>query len=202
MELEIPDDEFDAFLYDCDGTLVDSMPLHYEAWNHGLRAAGARWELPLDYFYGSAGKSLEVVVEELNRKYDGSLDAALVGESKESYYHDRIATLKAFPDVAAHLRAAGEREHPTGVVSGSAREAVERSLEVAGLLPWVGTIVAAEDVRRGKPEPDGFLLAAERLGVDPGRCLVFEDGIAGIEAAEACGMTVVRLDARRGISLS
>ncbi len=199
MKLSIPEGEFDAFLYDCDGTLIDSMPLHYEAWSHGLREAGARWELPLEYFYASAGKSLEVVVRELNEEFGLSLDARLVGESKETFYHERIEGLKAFPDVAEHLRASSERKIPTGVVSGSAREAVERSLAVAGLLEWIDTIVAAEDVVRGKPDPECFLLAAERLGVDPARCLVFEDGRSGIQAAESCGMSVVFVDARRGI---
>jgi len=71
-------------------------------------------------------------------------------------------------------------------------------LEVTGLLEMADEIVAAEDVVRGKPAPDCFLLAAERLGVDPARCLVFEDGEAGLRAAEACGMQTVRLDARRG----
>lgn len=199
MKLPIPDGKFDAFLYDCDGTLVDSMPLHYEAWKHGLLAAGATWTMPVDYFYGSAGKTAALVVRELNQLYSDSLDADSVEKAKEAFYHKGLLKLKPFPDVGNHLKHASESGVPTGVVSGSARLAVHRSLEVTGLLAWAGTIVAAEDVKHGKPAPDCFLLAAERLGVDPERCLVFEDGESGIQAAKACGMAVVRVDARRSV---
>jgi len=89
---------------------------------------------------------------------------------------------------------------PIGVASGSARLAVEKSLEAVGLINKIDVIVAAEDVVRGKPAPDCFLLAAERLGVRPERCLVFEDGEAGLQAARACGMRTVRVDARRGLA--
>lgn len=199
MGLAIPPESFDAYLFDCDGTLVDSMPLHWEAWNHGVRSAGADWDLPEDYFYGSAGKSLEVVVGELNERFACRLDAGAVGRFKEDFYHRRIDSLRPFPDTVAHLRDAHRRDLPVAVVSGSARLAVVRSLEVTGLIALADTIVAAEDVARGKPAPDCFLLAAERLGVDPRRCLVFEDGEAGLQAAEACGMAAVRVDARRGL---
>jgi len=195
--MELPKDDFAAYLYDCDGTLVNSMPLHYEAWNHGLRKAGASWDLPVDYFYASGGKSMDVVLEELREKFGVLLDSLIVGESKEAFYHERIGSLKAFPDVAGHLQKSSSEGIPTGVVSGSARLAVEKSLEVTGLLEWIDVIVTADDVKRSKPDPEGFLLAAERLEGDPARCLVFEDGIAGKEAAESCGMTVVFVDARR-----
>jgi HAD superfamily hydrolase (TIGR01509 family) len=199
MVLEIPPGPFAAFLFDCDGTLIDSMPLHFEAWNHGLREAGASWSLSEEYFYGSAGKSLEQVVAELNQRHGDSIDAARVGRSKERFFHERIGGLRAFPDVLGHLRAAHARGVPTAVVSGSAREAVERSLESTGVSRFVDTVVAAEDVDRGKPAPDGFLLAAERLAVEPAKCLVFEDGRAGLKAAGICGMATVAVDARRGI---
>ena len=197
MTLPIPPGTFAGFIYDCDGTLVDSMPLHHEAWNHGLRAAGAAWDLPEDYFYAAAGKSLQHVIDELNELKRDAVDAASVGSFKEEYYHARIDKLREFSDVADHLRDAHGRGIPTAVASGSAREAVVRSLEITGLMPCIDVVVTAEDVVRGKPAPDCFLLAAERMGVDPAKCLVFEDGQAGLIAAENCGMATVRVDARR-----
>jgi len=201
MKVDLPQGNFEAYIFDCDGTLVDSMPLHLEAWNHGLRSAGADWDLPIDYFYASAGKSLDQVVSELNVRYAGSLLAEKVGSFKEEYYHKKISTLQAFPDVVTHLEEAYKRGLPVAVASGSARFAVEKSLEVTGLLDWIDVIVAAEDVTRGKPAPDCFLLAAERLGVNPRNCLVFEDGVAGLQAAEVCGMSTVEVDAQRGVAL-
>ncbi|MBC2600464.1 HAD family hydrolase [Puniceicoccus vermicola] len=201
MSLTLPPGRFDAYIFDCDGTLIDSMPLHLEAWNYGLRQAGADWDIPEDYFYDSAGKSLLQVVEELNARFPGKLLAENVGEHKEEFYHRKIHDLKAFSDVVEHLKEARDRGIPTAVASGSARFAVEKSLEVTGLISMVDVIVAAEDVTRGKPAPDCFLLAAEQLGVDPLRCLVFEDGKAGLKAAGICGMATVEVDARRGAAL-
>ena len=91
---------------------------------------------------------------------------------------------------------------PFAVVSGSTRDSVVGSLSVLGLLESFDTIVSAEDYKRGKPAPDGFLLAAERLGVAPADCLVFEDTDLGIESAIAAGMAYVKvpslLERRRG----
>ncbi|MEM0966864.1 MAG: HAD family phosphatase [Verrucomicrobiota bacterium] len=200
MSITLPKGNFEAYIFDCDGTLVDSMPLHHEAWNHSLRSSGTEWDLPEDYFYRTAGKSLHQVIEELNEIYDETLIPESVGVIKERFFHDRITSLKAFPDVVGHLRDAHERGLPVAVASGSVREAVVRSLEVTGIADLIDVIVAAEDVARGKPAPDCFLLAAERLRVRPQGCLVFEDGVAGQEAAETCGMTTVMVDARRGVA--
>ena len=200
MSLVLPEGRFDAYIFDCDGTLVDSMPLHLEAWNFGLRKAGAKWTLPEDYFYASAGKSLAQVIGELNKIYEVELRAEEVALHKERYYHENIQVLEAFRDVVEHLEAARACGIRTAVASGSARAAVEKSLECTNLLPLVDAVVAAEDVTRGKPAPDCFLLAAELLGVDPQRCLVFEDGQAGVEAAKVCGMETVEVDARRGVA--
>jgi len=198
MSLTIPSGRFGAYIFDCDGTLVDSMPLHLEAWNYGLEKAGAKWKLAEDFFYGSAGKSLSQVVDELNAMYSAQLEADEVGHHKEAFYHEKIESLEAFQDVVEHLEIARASGIPTAVASGSARLAVEKSLEVTNLIGLVDTIVAAEDVFRGKPAPDCFLLAADRLGVEPEGCLVFEDGEAGLEAARVCGMATVEVDARRG----
>jgi HAD superfamily hydrolase (TIGR01509 family) len=120
---------------------------------------------------------------------------------KEGLYLAQIPQLKVIPEVLEHI----EAEHgriPFAVVSGSTRDSVVGSLSVLGLLDKFDTIVSAEDYQHGKPAPDAFLIAAERLGVAPGDCLVFEDTDLGIQAATAAGMASVKvptsLERRRG----
>ena len=120
------------------------------------------------------------------------MPVAEVAERKENYYFDQLPELKPVPEVVAHLEAQYGKI-PFGVVSGSTRESVVNSLTTIGLLDRFQTIVASEDYNRSKPAPDAFLLAAERLGVSPADCLVFEDADIGIQAATAAGMASVRV---------
>ena len=115
-----------------------------------------------------------------------------VAKRKESLYYELLPQLKAIPEVIEHI----EAQHgliPLAVVSGSRRKSVEGSLAALHLLDKFETLVCAEDYRNGKPAPDCFLAAAERLGVRPEECLVFEDTDMGIEAATAAGMASVRV---------
>ena len=111
---------------------------------------------------------------------------------KEAYYHEQLPTLKAIPSVLEHVEAQYGRI-PFAVVSGSRRDSVVGSLTALGILDRFDTLVCAEDYKHGKPAPDCFLLAAERLGVPPADCLVFEDTELGIQAASAAGMASVRV---------
>jgi HAD superfamily hydrolase (TIGR01509 family) len=111
---------------------------------------------------------------------------------KESLYLAQLPKLKAIPEVLEYIEADHGRI-PFAVVSGSTRESVVGSLSVLGLLDKFDTIVSADDYKHGKPAPDGYLLAAERLGVAPADCLVFEDTEMGIEAATAAGMASVKV---------
>ena len=111
---------------------------------------------------------------------------------KEGLYLAQIPQLKAIPEVLEFI----EAEHgriPFAVVSGSTRDSVVGSLSVLGLLDKFDTIVSADDYEHGKPAPDCYLLAAERLGVAPANCLVFEDTEMGIESATAAGMASVKV---------
>ncbi len=190
MKLKIPDGNFAAYLFDCDGTIVDSMPLHFVAW----RTALAEWNCPFpeDLFYSWGGKPVPEIISTLNIMHCLNMPVESLGIRKENLYFDLLPTLKAIPEVLAHIDADQGRV-PFGVVSGSHRESVIRSLTTVGLLDRFQTIVAAEDYARSKPAPDGFLLAAERLGVAPKDCLVFEDTDLGIQAATAAGMASVQV---------
>ena len=190
MKLPIPAGVFHAYLFDCDGTIVDSMPLHYIAWKTAL----GEWNCPFpeDLFYAWGGKPVDEIISTLNRMHQLDMPVEIVGTRKESLYYDLLPKLKVVPDVLEHIEAQ-QRRIPFAVVSGSSRASVVRSLTTVHLLDRFQTIVAAEDYVNNKPAPDAFLIAAERLGVAPHDCLVFEDTDLGIQAATAAGMASVRV---------
>jgi len=190
MKLPLPPGDFKAYLFDCDGTIVDSMPLHYIAWKTTL----AEWDCPFpeDLFYSWGGKPVDEIISTLNRMHGLAMPVQVVAVRKEGRYFDLLPELTAIPDAVEHIDAQFGRI-PFAVVSGGRRNSVVRSLTMVNLLDRFRTIVGAEDYVNSKPAPDGFLLAAERLGVEPARCLVFEDTDLGIQAATAAGMASVRV---------
>ncbi|WP_437675861.1 HAD family hydrolase [Sorangium sp. So ce131] len=191
--LVFPSGTFAAYLFDCDGTIADSMPVHRQAWMEALAPHGC--EFTDEDFYGSAGMPTDHIVALLNRKYGLRMPVAEVFTAKEEAYYRLMPTVRGVPEVVAALRGA-----PPGVkravVSGSPRVSVEKTLEFLGLRGYVDEVVAAEDYAHPKPAPDPFLEAARRLGVAPAQCLVFEDAALGIQSAQAAGMPWVLVDPR------
>jgi HAD superfamily hydrolase (TIGR01509 family) len=190
MKLELPAGSFRAYLFDCDGTIVDSMPLHYIAWKKAL----GEWNCPFeeDLFYAWGGRPVTEIIGALNRDHGLSMPVDAVAKRKENLYYELVHELKAIPEVVEHIEA--KHGHiPLAVVSGSRRNSVVHSLTALGLLDKFDVLVCAEDYALGKPAPDCFLAAAAHLGVDPKDCLVFEDTDMGIEAATAAGMASVRV---------
>jgi beta-phosphoglucomutase-like phosphatase (HAD superfamily) len=190
MKLALPDGEFQAYLFDCDGTIVDSMPLHYATWIEAL----AEWNCVFDeqLFYAWGGRPVADIIATLNDMHGLRMPVDDVVRRKESLYHEHISRLQTVPEVLEHI----EHSHgriPFAVVSGSTREAVTASLAMLNLLDRFDVLVCAGDYQRAKPDPEPFLLAASRLGVDPARCLVFEDTDLGIQAATAAGMASVKV---------
>jgi len=188
MRLQIPEGEFRAYLFDCDGTIADSMPLHYRAWKKALAEYGCTYEE--DLFYAWGGKPVRKIIADLNEMQGLNMPVDTLAERKESYYHAQLHELKGIPDVLEHIEAQHGRI-PFAVVSGSRRASVMGSLTALGLVGKFDVLVCAEDYKHGKPAPDGFLLAAEKLGVAAEHCLVFEDTELGIQAATAAGMQSV-----------
>jgi beta-phosphoglucomutase family hydrolase len=190
MKLKIPAGKFGAYLFDCDGTVVDSMPLHYVAWSKVLAEWGCEFEEKI--FYSLGGMPVREIIATLNQKHGLSMPVEVVARRKESLYFELLPQLKTVPEVLEHVEEARGRI-PCAVVSGSTRESVVASLEALKLSDRFETLVCAGDYKRGKPDPEAFLIAAERLGVKPGGCLVFEDTDMGIEAASAAGMASVKV---------
>lgn len=190
MKLKLPAGSFRAYLFDCDGTIVDSMPLHFIAWKTSLAEWNCTFEEKLFYAWG--GRPIRDIIASLNKAQSLNMPVEIVAEHKEALYHKLLPQIKAIPEVMEHI----EAQHgliPFAVVSGSRRKSVEGALSVLHLLDKFDALVCAEDYKNGKPAPDAFLLAAEKLGVAPKDCLVFEDTDLGIEAATAAGMASVKV---------
>ncbi len=190
MKLKLPEGPFAAYLFDCDGTIVDSMPLHYIAWKKAL----AEWNCTFDerLFYAWGGTPVAEIVSALNQRQGLNMPVEGVATRKENLYLELLPQLKAVPEVAEHI----EDQHgriPFAVVSGGTRESVTASLGSLQLLDKFDTLVCAGDYQKSKPAPDAFLLAAAKLGVAPESCLVFEDTDMGIQAAKAAGMASVKI---------
>lgn len=190
MKLTLPSGVFDAYLFDCDGTIADSMPLHYRAWKQAL----GEWhcEFKEDIFYAWGGMPVSEIISTLNQKQNLNMPVEAVSSRKESLYYDLLPQLQAVPEVLEHIEDAHGRI-PFAVVSGSTRDSVTASLVSLNLLDRFNTLVCAGDYKRSKPDPEGFLLAASKLGVQPAKCLVFEDTDMGIQAATAAGMASVKI---------
>ena len=190
MKLQLPPGVFRAYLFDCDGTVVDSMPLHYIAWKKALGEWGC--EFDEDLFYSWGGMPPTGIIANLNRMNGLEMPVETVAQRKEDLYFSLLPELKPVPEVLEHIEAQHGRI-PFAVVSGSTRESIVKSLTAVGLLDRFSLLVGSEEYTRSKPAPDAFLIAAERLGVAPKNCLVFEDTGMGIQAATAAGMASVRV---------
>jgi HAD superfamily hydrolase (TIGR01509 family) len=190
LKLKLPTGLFKAYLFDCDGTIADSMPLHYVAWRSTL----AEWncEFTEEVFYAWGGMPVAEIIATLNQRHGLKMPVEDVSRRKEELYFAALPQLRAVPEVLEHI----EDQHgqiPFAVVSGSTRDSVVASLESLKILDRFDTLVCAGDYAKSKPDPEPFLMAARRLGVAPESCLVFEDTDMGVQAATAAGMASVKV---------
>lgn len=197
MHITIPPDEFAGYIFDLDGTLVDTMPLHYRAWDEAMRQFGLKQTLSEDFFYSLGGIPTLQVAELFGRHYGLKLDPAEVMHVKEQLYLRLIPEVKVIAPIADFARRIA-LTHPRAIATGGTPEIALPALESAGLRDIFDIVVTPLDVPvgRGKPAPDIFLVAAQRMGVPPEKCLVFEDAQPGIEGALAAGMKVVHVPSR------
>jgi HAD superfamily hydrolase (TIGR01509 family) len=191
--LPIPDRVFGAYLFDLDGTIADSMPLHLISWQQAVREHGG--DFPEELFWAWGGVPLPRTVELLNERFGYHMSPPEVVHRKEQLYLEVLDRVRPVASVAAHI-AAQHGRIPLAVVSGSPRLSIERTLAALHLENCFAAVVGAEDYTHGKPDPEPFLLAARKLNVAPADCLVFEDADLGIQAAEAAGMAWVRVPVR------
>ena len=178
----------EGLIFDCDGTVVDTMPIHYAAWcsttaKHGL-------EFPEDRFYALGGVSPFEVLRMLSEEQGVEIDAEAVTFQKEAKYMELIADAEEIPEVMQIVR----DQHgklPMAIASGGTHETVEGILKHCGIRHYFDAIVTSQDVENPKPAPDTFLEAARRIKVAPEKCRAYEDADMGIKAIIAAGMEPV-----------
>lgn len=174
-----------GLIFDCDGTLADTMPIHLAAWSATFAARGI--SCPPGFIEQVTGMPAERIVAEFNRRYNHRIDARAFAVEKNRRAQLRLAeALPIRPVVDIVLQHRGLL--PMAVASGGTRDNVLLTLDAIGLADVFLTVITADDPVAPKPDPQIFLEAARRLGVKPAYCQVFEDGAAGLEAARRAGM--------------
>src|SRR6184192_948783 len=186
-----------ALIFDCDGTLADTMPLHWRAWQ--IIAARHRFHLAEDRFYALGGVPSRDILKMLGREQGVALDAVAVAHEKESEYLPLIPQVEPINTVVGIARENYGRI-PLAVASGGTRKIIEQVLEHLGIQNLFQAVVTSEDVVNQKPAPDIFLEAARRIGVPPQFCRAYEDTDLGMQAIRAAGMDAV--DVRQLITSS
>lgn len=177
-----------GLIFDLDGTLADTMPIHFLAWKNAAAKYGIDFTPKL--FQQLAGIPLYPTVEKLNQLFGTSIDAKEMGDMKEEEFERNMPLTPEIKVVTDLVR----KYHgiiPMAVGTGGSRRLALKTLDIIGLNGYFDVLVTSEDVAHFKPDPETFLKCAEQIGIQPADCEVFEDGILGIQAAHAAGMMVV-----------
>ncbi len=177
-----------ALIFDLDGTVADTMPLHYEA--SQIVCNSYDFDFPLDFFYSEAGRPSKDVFIDLMKKLDTGLDGAALAAKKEKIFLELLPTVKVIQPVFEVMKHY-HKKIPFAIGSGGERKAVLATLEALNITSYFEAIVSADDVKRHKPFPDTFTNCADILQVKYDQCVVFEDGDPGIVAAKKAGMDVI-----------
>lgn len=168
--MEIPDN-VKAIVFDCDGTLLDTMPVHWSAWSKICKDTGLVFNK--NDFYNLAGVPGKKIIKLLAMEQGIKLEPLEVYERKRKYYTDELSTVEIIPCVVCYAREAFARGIPLAVASGSSRRIVEQALRAGGILHMFDFVLGNEDYGHHKPSPDAFLTAAKKLNVRPEDCWGF-----------------------------
>jgi HAD superfamily hydrolase (TIGR01549 family) len=186
MDISLPEGSFAALIFDCDGTLVDTAPAHLRALQKALEPLNLT--MTPEWYYPRGGLTPDALLDEYDLLLSGSpLSRKGVFERYNVAFQGEMQSIEEITIIAEVARRWYGRV-PMAVASNGRRGNVEATLTVTKLLPLFDDIVAAEDVKHGKPEPDVFLEAARRMKVEPAGCVVFEDSNEGLKAARRAGM--------------
>ncbi len=185
-----PEPGLGAVIWDVDGTLVDTAELHFRAWVTLCRDLGRDFTRA-DFAATFGRRNPEIIRHLFGDRFDAA-DIDDLGYRKEELYkaaaRQGVSLLPGVSELLEGLHAAGFRQ---AIGSSAPRGNVDLILEMTGSARFFGAISSAEDTTRGKPDPQVFLVAAQKLGVPPRHCVVMEDAVAGVEAAKAGGMRCV-----------
>jgi beta-phosphoglucomutase family hydrolase len=180
-----------AAIFDWDGVIIDSSRQHEASWER--LATELNKMLPEGHFKKGFGRKNEFIIPQLLRWTENDDEISRISLRKEALYREIVKEqgLEPLPGVSGWLENLHAAGVPSAVGSSTHRENIETALEILGLRDCFAHIVSAEDVSHGKPHPEVFLKAAEKLAYPPSQCVVFEDAHVGIEAARNAGMKVI-----------
>ena len=181
-------DGIKGLIFDCDGTLADTMTIHTHAWQETMKRFGHN--CPVDFLQPLRGMPAEEIVIRFNRTFGTDFDVKAVSDAKNSMSYEKLKTVKSIMPVAK-IALDYRGKLPMSVVSGGTRKNVLRTLEAIGMADFFEAVITADDGFKPKPHPQMFIEAANQMHVVPELCEVFEDGDPGLEAARAAGMPFV-----------
>jgi beta-phosphoglucomutase-like phosphatase (HAD superfamily) len=179
---------YKGIIFDLDGTIADTMPIHYQASQEICNEYG--FDFPLSYFFSEAGRPTIDVFVDLMKILNNGLDGKKLAIAKEKRFIELLPTVKPVEQVLEVAKYYYDKI-PLAIGSGGQRVAVEKTLETLGIKQLFTSIVSADDVSKHKPYPDTFIKCAQEIGIQPNKCIVFEDGPPGIVAAIKANMGVV-----------
>jgi beta-phosphoglucomutase-like phosphatase (HAD superfamily) len=185
LERIAPTPPYAALIFDCDGTLADTLPVHFQAFVATFGKWGAA--LPQDWYYDRTALSAPEFIQSFNQSFGYNFDPQIIDQERQQHFWQLLHQVQEVYAVAEIARSHYGKV-PMAVASNGNRTVVEATIEAIQLRSLFETIVTLNDVAVGKPAPDLFLLAAERMGVAPQDCIVYEDSDAGLEAACRAGM--------------
>ncbi len=177
-----------GLVFDCDGTIADTMPAHYRAWVAALGEYGV--EFPEALFYEFGGMPTPRIISILNERHGHNMPVEETAHKKELIFEQTLHEVLPIEPVVEVIREY-DGKLPMAVATGGFRRIAERTLKIVGVWDKISALVAAEDVKHGKPAPDVFLEAARLINVDPKLCMAFEDANLGVQSATAAGMMVI-----------
>jgi HAD superfamily hydrolase (TIGR01509 family) len=193
MHIAFPTKLYDGYIFDCDGTIADSMRLHHKAWQFALKENGATLDYTWEIFTSLAGVGHADTVRKINLRYNQHLDPEKVTKDKENWYAQHVEEVTPITPMTDYVRRLAEDGAKMAVASGGPRDLVLRTLRAIRLEGAFQAVVTQDDISRSKPDPEIFLKAAYLLGVDPHKCVVFEDSVLGIAGAKSAGMDWVKI---------
>jgi beta-phosphoglucomutase len=179
-----------AALWDMDGTMVDTAELHFQAWETVCREHGRDFTRA-DFAATFGRRNPEIIHTLFGERFNDEQSAALADRKEEVYRAAASAGVVLLPGARTLLDDLHRAGFVQAIGSSAPRANLELILRLTGVARFFDAVIGSEDTQRGKPDPQVFLVAAERLGVPPARCVVFEDAVAGVQAARAGGMKAV-----------
>lgn len=182
------DSQIKALIFDLDGTIANSMPLHFLAWKEAAKQMGLVYTE--EFLLSCAGMPCRKIVAKMNKDLNQNVNEDKFSDLKDKLFKEQLIKVDPIEAVVNVIREY-HNKLPMAVGTGGKRYFAKKTLEYLNLTDYFPVVICAEDVENHKPNPDTFLKCAKLLGVEPKDCLVFEDAVLGIQAAKAAGMKCI-----------